>query len=134
MKSMKKAAQFCIGGGAYVALELLYRGRSHITMFGAGGLCYLLLGHLPDTKLPPLLRAGCGAGIITAVELGVGLLFNRHYQVWDYRQQPLNFLGQICPVFAAVWVPVGVAGMTLYKWVDTAMDRLPGNEKIRDIR
>ena len=31
----KRAVLFCAGGGAYVGLELLYRGRSHITMFAA---------------------------------------------------------------------------------------------------
>lgn len=124
MKLAKRAAEFCIGGSAYVGLELLYRGRSHISMFGAGGLCFLLLGQLPKLRFCPALQAGCGAGIITAVELGTGLLFNRDYQVWDYRQQPLNLLGQICPAFMAMWVPVGMAGVILYDWVDRRLEAL----------
>ena len=35
MKIGKNLSLFCLGGGAYVGLELLYRGRSHITMFAA---------------------------------------------------------------------------------------------------
>ena len=118
MRFRKTAALFCLGGGAYVGLELLYRGRSHITMFAAGGLCFLALGRLSQTRLSPVLRAGCGALIITAVELTVGLLFNRDYQVWDYRGQPLNLFGQICPVFTLVWIPVGMAGTAIYRWAD----------------
>ncbi len=120
----KKAALFGIGGGGYVGLELLYRGYSHISMFGAGGLCFLLIGQLRRLPASPALRAGCGAGIITAVELATGLLVNRQYQVWDYRGQPGNFLGQICPLFMALWVPVAAAALKLYRWADTGLDRL----------
>lgn len=122
MRAGKKLALFCVGGGAYVWLELLYRGRSHISMFGAGGLCFLLLGRLPRARMPAALRAGCGAGIITAVELATGLLVNRRYQVWDYRDQPMNFLGQICPAFTAAWVPVSLAAMALYEFADRRME------------
>ena len=118
MRFRKTAALFCLGGGAYVGLELLYRGRSHITMFAAGGLCFLALGRLSRTRLSPVLRACCGALVITAVELTVGLLFNRDYQVWDYRSQPMNLFGQICPVFTLVWIPVGMAGTAIYRWAD----------------
>lgn len=114
MKLWKSAALFSIGGGAYVGLELLYRGRSHISMFGAGGLCFLLLGRLRRSTMPALLRAGTGAGVITAVELGTGLLVNRDYKVWDYRALPGNFRGQICPLFSAIWVPVAAGAMGLY--------------------
>ena len=126
MKITRKLTQFCIGGGAYVGLELLYRGRSHISMFGAGGLCFLLIGQLRKLRLPRSARVGCGAGIITAVELLTGLLVNQQYQVWDYRHQPGNFLGQICPLFMALWVPVAMMAMGLYQWVDTGLDRVMG--------
>ncbi len=124
MDFTRKLTQFCVGGSAYVALELLYRRRSHISMFGAGGVCYLLLGRLNRLNLPAPVRAGCGAGIITAVELTAGLLFNRRYQVWDYRDQPGNVLGHICPAFTAAWVPVSMAGLALYRWVDSELDRM----------
>ncbi len=124
MKLAKRAALFGIGGGAYVGLELLYRGYSHISMFGAGGVCFLLIGGLKKLRLSPSARVGCGTGIITAVELMTGLMFNRNYQVWDYRGQPGNFLGQICPAFMALWVPVTVAAMGLYSWADAGLDRM----------
>jgi len=118
MKYVKTAALFSFGGSAYVGLELLWRGRSHISMFGAGGLCFLLLGKLGRKPLSVPLRAAAGAGVITAVELGTGLLVNRNYHVWDYRDQPGNFRGQICPVFALLWVPLSLVAMGLYGWLD----------------
>ena len=111
---MKKTLLFGLGGSAYVGLEYLYRGRSHISMFGAGGVCFLLLGQVGRMRWPMPVRAGVGAGIITAVELATGLLFNRDHQVWDYREQWGNYRGQICPAFTAVWFPVAALGMGLY--------------------
>ena len=125
MKKLKHAGLFCIGGGIYVALELLWRGRSHISMFLAGGTCFLLLGQLRKTKLPLPVQALAGAGMITAVELAAGLIANRQYQVWDYRAMPLNFLGQICLPYSLLWVPVSLGGICLYGFIDK---RLPGSQ------
>lgn len=127
MKWGKQLTLFTVGGGAYVGLELLYRGRSHISMFGAGGLCFLLMGALRKKRLPAFARLVGGAAIITGVELATGLLCNRDFSVWDYRGQPGNFLGQICPLFAAVWIPVGAAGMSLYGLTEKLWDRKLGN-------
>lgn len=124
MKFGKYLTLFCVGGGTYVGLELLYRGRSHISMFGAGGLCFLMLGRLRKERLPIPAKVGAGAGMITAVELATGLLVNRDFGVWDYRGQPGNILGQICPVFMALWIPVGAMGMALYGWIEGRLDRV----------
>ena len=110
----RKIGLFFLGGAGYVGLELLWRGRSHASMFAAGGICFLLLGRLQRTRLAPALQCLLGAGIITAVELLTGLLVNRSYRVWDYRQMPLNFLGQICLPFSLLWIPVSLFGMQLY--------------------
>jgi len=112
----KTLALFSFGGSAYVGLELLWRGRSHISMFGAGGICFLLLGRFRKHSL--LLQAAVGAGVITAVELGTGLLVNRDYRVWDYRQMPGNVRGQVCPQYTALWIPVALGAMRLYDWLD----------------
>ena len=114
MGIFKKLGMFCLGGGAYVALELLWRGRSHYSMFLAGGTCFLLLGMLRRLKLPLLAKAGLGALAITGVELIAGWIFNRDYAVWDYRGSPGNFLGQICPAYCFLWLPVSAAAMALY--------------------
>ena len=126
MVILQNIGMFVIGGGGYVALELLWRGRSHFAMFLAGGLCFLLLGKLGQTKprLPLWLRCLVGAGIVTVVELGVGLLANRDYSVWDYRDVPLNFHGQICLPFSALWVLLSLGAMGLY----TISERLLGTD------
>ena len=116
----KRIFFFAVGGCLYMGLELLWRGRSHGSMFLAGGLCFLLLGQLQQTRpgLPFLLRAFAGAGIITMVEYAAGLVFNRNYAVWDYREQLLNYQGQICLGFSLLWIPVSVVAMFLYSFLD----------------
>ena len=118
MAMRRKTWLFLLGGGGYVGLELLWRGRSHVSMFAAGGICFLLLGRLQRTRLAPAVQCILGAGIITAVELLTGLLVNRTYRVWDYRQMPFNFLGQICLPFSLLWLPVSLGAMVLYRHLD----------------
>ena len=117
MKAIRNLIYFFLGGAGYVGLELLWRGRSHGSMFVAGGLCFLLLGKLQEVKprLPMALRCLVGAGGITCVELAVGLLANRDYRVWDYRHMPLNFHGQICLIYSLLWIPVSFGAFCLYR-------------------
>ena len=124
MKIWKNCLLFYTGGATYLSLELLYRGRSHGSMFLAGGLCFLLIGHLNrvEPKLPLPLRSLVGAGIVTMVELGAGMAVNRSYQVWDYRDQPGNFMGQICPVFSALWIPLSLLAGVLYDRMDRQIE------------
>lgn len=119
MKYGKYPLLFCAGGLGYTGLELLWRGWTHSSMFFAGGTCFLLLGRLKNQ--PPWVKAVAGAGIITAVELTAGLLINRQYAVWDYRDAPLNFMGQICLPYCLLWMPVGLAGAEGYRLLDKKM-------------
>ena len=119
MKYGKYPLLFCVGGAGYVGLELLWRGWSHSSMFFAGGACFLLLGRLKSQ--PPWIKAIAGAGIITAVELVAGLLINRQHTVWDYRDTPLNFLGQICLPYSLLWLPVALIGAESYRLLDKKM-------------
>ena len=125
MRFWKRFLLFTLGGGAYVLLEHLWRGWSHISMFFLGGLCFLAIGHLKEAD-PGLSVPGqmvWGAGIITAGELGAGLLVNRNYAVWDYRAMPYNFLGQICLPFTLLWLPVSLAAVWLYDRAAGALSR-----------
>ena len=120
MKLGKQAILFGIGGLGYVSLELLWRGRSHISMFFAGGVCFLLLGKLSRTKPPlPFWAQGIfGSIAITSVELLTGLLANRDYAVWDYRDVPFNFHGQVCLPFSLLWIPLSIGAILLYRSLD----------------
>ncbi len=118
MKTPKKFLFFSLGGGLYTALELCWRGRSHWSMFLLGGGCFLALGRIGSLRMPKPMQPLLGSATITAGELVTGLLLNRSYQVWDYRQAPYNFLGQICLPFSLLWIPVSLMGITLYHWLD----------------
>ncbi len=125
MEFLKKGTLFSLGGLAYCGLELLWRGRTHYSMFLAGGASLLLLGKLnrAEPKLPLFLRAVVGSGIITMVELTAGLIFNRSYTVWDYRDQWGNWLGQICPLFSLLWIGIAALVLLIYDPVEKLVDR-----------
>ena len=123
MNLYKKTAVFLTGGAAYVAVELLWRGRSHISMFAAGGLCLLLIGELEEQAgdLPLPVRMGLATAVITMVELAVGLLVNRDHTVWDYRDMPGNFRGQICPQFCLLWLPLSWLAILVHEKLEQLM-------------
>lgn len=98
---MKKT--FVAGALGYGALEILWRGRTHPSMLLAGGVCLCAIKKLCQKKKTVLCRTAQSAAIITAVELTVGLLFNRDKKVWDYSKMRGNFLGQICPLYSFLW-------------------------------
>ena len=118
MGLFRKTALFTLGGAAYVGLELLWRGRSHSSMFLAGGSCFVLLGQVEKQALKLPLRALVGTGVITGVELLTGLLVNRDHTVWDYREMPLQFKGQICLPYSLLWMPLSLGAMKLYGLLD----------------
>lgn len=118
MGLLRKTALFTLGGAAYVGLELLWRGRSHSSMFLAGGSCFVLLGQVEKQTLKLPLRALVGTGVITGVELLTGLLVNRDHSVWDYREMPLQFKGQICLPYCLLWMPLSLGAMKLYRFLD----------------
>lgn len=113
---------FNIGGVLYIGIELFWRGWSHWTMFILGGLCFVCLGMINEV-LPweTLLwqQVLIGAGIITALEFLTGCVVNLWlgWNVWDYSGIPGNILGQVCPQYFALWLPVGLAGIILDDWL-----------------
>ena len=117
MRIWKNLLLFYLGGAVYFIMELLWRGRSYGSMFLLGGICFWLLGqlgaHFP--RVPLAVKAVLGAALVTALELGTGLLVNRDFTVWDYRSLPYNYHGQICLNFSLLWVPVSLIAMLLYE-------------------
>ncbi len=122
----KNTFLFTVGGGAYVGLELLYRARSHWTMFLLGGGCFLAIGQLGRVEpRPPLpLRAVLGSAICTAGELLTGMIFNGSFTIWDYRALPLNYHGQICLPFSLLWVPVSALAAVIFDRLDRKSFRI----------
>ena len=59
---------FLLGGAGYVLIELLWRGRSHFSMFIAGGFAFALLHALFQRyDLPLPVKCIAGALVITAI-------------------------------------------------------------------
>ena len=108
---MKKIQEFfCVyslGAIVYCLIEVLFRGFTHWTMGLTGGATLLgIYGVNEKYKDVPLYkRCLMGCGIITVLELLVGLLVNKVFRlhVWDYSARPLNIFGQICPLFSFLW-------------------------------
>lgn len=100
---------FAIGGFVYVGIELLYRGRSHWSMFIVGGLCLLVIGLFNEGLIPQswgiIKQMLLGSATITAIEFICGLIVNvwLKWDVWDYSRLPLNVYGQICLPFSIIW-------------------------------
>ena len=132
MKLWKNSILWYLGGMTYALLELLWRGRTHGSMFALGGLCFVLIGKLGKVQqpLPVPIRAVASAVIVTMLELGCGMLVNRDYAVWDYRAAPLNFCGQICLPYSLLWIPVSLAAIWLYDRLDGAVLMLTFHQDI----
>lgn len=94
-------------------------------MFALGGACFLLLGRLYRrcSRICLAIKMLIGAIIITTLELLTGLIFNRNYEIWDYRKLPCQFRGQISLVFSLLWVPVSLAAMLLYDSAERIVKR-----------
>ena len=96
---------FAMGGTAYLALEIAWRGTTHWTMFFGGRGLPLRTGcPRPPATAHPLL-AGIGAVGVSVLELGTGLACRRllHVEVWDYSQEWGNLAGLVCPKYTALW-------------------------------
>lgn len=111
-----------IGGLLYFILELAWRGHSHWTMFILGGICFLAIGAVNELLpwcMPLWKQALIGTAIVTVLEFLTGCIVNlwMSWGVWDYSGLPGNVLGQICPQYIALWVPVSLAAIVLDDWL-----------------
>ena len=106
-EALKAVIIFAIGFVGYGVIEILFRGYTHWSMLLTGGACLLTLYYLnvQFNKVSMVWKALIGAFVITAYELAVGVIANLlfHFNVWDYSEQPFDFLGQICPLFTFLW-------------------------------
>ena len=112
------ALLFLTGSWAYPAIEMLWRGETHSSMALAGGICLCLINHiccgvLEDNNICS--RCLAGAGIITGVELVLGLVLNclLGFDIWDYSNVPLNLLGQVCLPYSLLWLGLSLPAIAL---------------------
>ena len=113
---------FDIGGVLYVLIELIWRDWSHWTMFALGGLCFVMLGLINEVlqwDTPLWQQVWIGTIGITALEFLTGCIVNLWlgWGGWDYSGMPGNVIGQICPQYIVLWVPVSLIGIVLDDWI-----------------
>lgn len=125
-----------LGGVYYSFLEVLWRGYTHWTMIFAGAvsLAFMYFIFTADTVKSYFLKCFVSAVGVCAIEFFMGCIVNLWlgWEVWDYSEMPFNLLGQICPVFFAVWFALSIPGSFLCRAVKRIEDDIfaagPGTE------
>ncbi len=92
----------------YNLIELLWRGRTHWSMFFVGGACFEIIGSI-HTRLrhhPLPVRCTLCAVAVTAVELVSGCVLNLWLglKVWDYSTRRFHIKGQVCLLYSLFWL------------------------------
>ncbi|MBQ9860315.1 MAG: hypothetical protein IJO76_06555 [Clostridia bacterium] len=112
------AAMTALGGIGYNLIELLWRGRTHWSMFLVGGICFEVMGGI-HTRLrhrPLLHRCALCSAAVTAIELVSGFILNIWLKlgVWDYSTTPFNIKGQVCLGYSLLWLLLSGIACPLY--------------------
>ena len=104
---IKELILLIIFGITYCGIEILYRGRTHISMLFVGGLCAVLIGMINEItpKMNIILQMFIGAVIVTIIEFFSGYIINiiLGLNVWDYSNLMFNYKGQISLMFTVIW-------------------------------
>lgn len=121
-QSFKYMFLFVTGGLLYNIIEMVYRGWTHWTMFFLGGICFICLGLINEIipwETPLWRQVLIGACIITVLEFITGCIVNLWlgWEIWNYSKEPGDILGQICPQYFVLWIPVSLAGIILDDWI-----------------
>ena len=111
-KNKNRLMLFSIGAVGYGLLEIIWRGYTHWSMLGAGGICFLFFAKIGDKMKHAgiLIKGIIGSGFVTAIELIFGIIFNiiLKKNVWDYSKLPLNIGGQVCALYSFIWVLISI--------------------------
>lgn len=61
--------------------------------------------------------------VITATELVAGLMLNvwLGLRIWDYSNLPMNFMGQICLWYSALWYVLSLVFIPVFDWLRYAV-------------
>lgn len=124
MMDLELLAVFFLGGGAYGAIELAWRGRTHWTMLVTGGLCFVCMYLIATTSsINRLWQYVICTALITATEFIVGSIVNMAlgWDVWDYSARPFNLYGQICARYTALWFCLSIPGCALARFLHSSV-------------
>lgn len=130
---IKYLVLFLLGGYIYYGIEILWRGYSHYSMIICGGICFIYAG-LQNEQIEwdypfwkQVLRV---EAFILSAEFITGCIVNLWLglDVWDYSGLPGNILGQTCPQFALLFLPLSAIAIIVddfvrWKWFDEEKPR-----------
>ena len=115
---------FCISGFIYTMLELLWRGRTHWTMFICAGLCGLVMAAVNDNlfefETDYRLQVFTAALMCSIMEFFFGIIFNGDFTIWDYRGLwgTLHIFGdQVNVLFFGVWIVISFFALPFLDWM-----------------
>lgn len=116
MTTLEMLTVFLLGGSAYGAIEVLWRGRTHWSMLLTGGVCFALIYLIASRSRESRFRQYilCAA-VVTTVEFLAGILLNLKLglDVWDYSRRRWNLFGQICARYSLYWLILSVPACAL---------------------
>ena len=113
----KNIVLFIIGCCFYIAIEVTYKGYSHVMMGICNGLAIMLIDKINDYiswDMDILIQGGIGSLIITTFKFVIGeiaLHTNLIPAMWNYSNVPLNFDGVICLPFSIIWIGLSIIGI-----------------------
>lgn len=125
--SKNKLILFSIGALGYGLLEILWRGHTHWSMLGAGGICFVFFANLGKKMKQKalIIKAFIGSCFVTAIELIFGIIFNiiLKKNVWDYSRIPLNFAGQVCLLYSFFWMLLSILLIPFATFIEKSLNR-----------
>ncbi len=117
---------FALGGLIYGMIEVLSRGFTHWTMILTGGAAFLTLYMINIIMIERNFIVKCFVGslAITTIEFAVGFIVNHRFGmgVWDYSNQKLNILGQVCPLFSIYWFLLCIPGLMICYYIQRSLN------------
>ena len=123
---MKKTSQFLFflttGGCIYYAVEILFRGFSHWTMFLLGGICFLFFymqGIATGWREALWIQTLRATIFVVSMEFITGIIVNKYLamNVWDYENMPFHVFGQICLPFAVIFSGLCAMGIIMSGYI-----------------
>ena len=133
-RSKEYGIVFLFGGTVYSAIEVITRGFTHWSMTLTAGIALMIMYYRYKTRPDEGLLMKClfGMAVITACELVSGIILNLilGWNVWDYSNMYLNFLGQICPTFCCAWFLLSVPAVYICRFVQLAAEERQKNAEV----
>ena len=120
---------FMVSGLIYIVLELIWRGRTHWTMFLCAGLCGLVMANINNNLLEFntgfLKQIFVSALCCTTFEFLFGIMFNGDFSIWDYRGLwgTIHILGdQVNILFFGIWIIISVFSLPFLDWLQWKLE------------